>query len=105
MSPAPSDHPGVPGELGRPPDASQMLRMGAGSGFSRIHRNQRAQNATDPGEAQQNVCEDPELWNWGHQKLGTLEASDFMIDGPLEASDFMIDGPLEASDLWIDTVF
>ena len=51
------------------------------------------------------MCVNPEFQNWGPQKLGTLEASDFMIDGPLEASDFMIDGPLEASDLWIDTVF
>ena len=34
--------------------------------------------------------------------MGTLEASDFTIDGPLEASDLAIDG---ASDLVIDTVF
>jgi hypothetical protein len=33
------------------------------------------------------VCQSPEFQNWGPQKLGTLEASDFMIDGPLEASD------------------
>ena len=37
------------------------------------------------------VCECPEFQNWGPQKLGTLEASDFMIDGPLEASDVLID--------------
>ena len=40
------------------------------------------------------VCESPEFQNLGPQKLGALEASDFMIDGPLEASDFTIDGPI-----------
>ena len=45
------------------------------------------------------VCENPEFQDWGPQKLGTLEASDFTIDGPLEASDLAIDG---ASDLVID---
>ena len=48
------------------------------------------------------VCESPEFQNCGPQKLGTLEASDVMIDGPLGVSDFMIDGPLEASDSMID---
>ena len=48
------------------------------------------------------VCENPEFQDWGPRKLGTLEASDFTIDGPLEASDLAIDG---ASDLWIDTDF
>ena len=51
------------------------------------------------------VCEGPEFQNWGPQKLGTLEVSDFMIDGPLEASDFMIDELLEASDFMIDTAY
>ena len=37
------------------------------------------------------VCENPEFQSWGPQKLGTLEASDFRIDGTLEASDFTID--------------
>ena len=48
------------------------------------------------------VGESPEFQNWGPQKLGTLEASDFTIDGTLEASDLAIDG---ASELAIDTVF